>query len=57
MSHAGFARFLVVTFFALVLALVVALRRLRRVVEEERVDALLLEEMQLDSSRQDRSRS
>ncbi len=57
MSHAGFARFLFVTFFALVLALVVALRRLRRVVEEERVDALLLEEMQLDSSRRDRSRS
>jgi hypothetical protein len=57
MSHAGFARFLFFTFFTLVLALVVAWRRLRRAVEEERVDALLLEEMHLDSSRHDRSRS
>ncbi len=56
MSHAGFARFLFCAFFTLVLALVVAWRRLRRIVEEERIDALLLEEMQLHSSR-DRSRS
>ncbi len=57
MSHAGFARFLVVTFFGLVTALLVAFRRLRQVVEEERVDAVLLEEMSLDASRHDRSGS
>ena len=45
MSHAGFACFLFVSFFALAAGLLVASRRLKRVVEEERIDALLLEEM------------
>jgi uncharacterized membrane protein len=51
MSHAGFARVLFVVFFVLVSSLLLALRRMRRVVEEERVDAVLLEEMDLEASR------